>query len=453
MVFAVSAWFAGITLLVFFLLLFLKRANIAAIAVLLILVPQVFARPVMFFLGLDEPFPYEYFNGPDWILIATGLLAAAGWILIFSLTHLYLLHPLARLGALMPRVRGRLNINVLILTAAATTLVGAVLTGRLVSNSGSLAHFMYSVKVEKELTGSYVIREVSVVGAIFSAIGIVYCEHRYRAQERKKHGRGTVLFFLALFAVNLAFNYFWANRYNIAMLMLTLGTAWHFYVKPIKISQLVGLVLIAAIALQGLKMHRNAAVEVVLEREIDHNQSFWLDISTSLHFNQFDAFILALRDAGDRFEFRNGRDFKNGLLSWIPRELYPEKENFHVGQWFRQIYEPDRVNGWPVTTMGSWYVNFGIAGILLGATVSGVFAAVFDAGYRDVTGSAWQATIAPALAFLMFDGGVGTGFAQDVFLVMAPIYLLAFVLNLLRSPTRKSDTDFPEELATEDAQD
>ncbi|MEW8585674.1 MAG: hypothetical protein AB2531_07900, partial [Candidatus Thiodiazotropha sp.] len=43
--------------------------------------------------------------------------------------------------------------------------------------------------------------------------------------------------------------------------------------------------------------------------------------------------------------------------------------------------------------------------------------------------SYWQAAVAPSMALLLFDGGVGTGFFQDIVLIMIPIYLLSFILN------------------------
>lgn len=435
---AIVLWSAGIACLLVLLHFYLKRGNVAAFAVLLILVPHVFIRPIMFFTGVDEPYPYDYFGRPDWDLISTGLLVTIVWILLFTSTYLLAWPLVAPLGKLLPQANANLDIRVLFFAALATTLLGGVATSQLIIDAGSIAAFIYQVKVGKELTGLYVIQATSVIGAIFSALTILYYEKRYRASKLHKPSRKMVWLGIGLMVVNLAFNYFWGNRYNIAMLAMAMGLAWHFHIQRIRFAQVLWLVLIAAVILQSLKMFRNAAVEEVLDREIARNESFWLNVSTSLHFTQFDAFILALRDAGDRFPFREGRDFLNGLLAWIPREFYPDKETFNVGKWFRQVYEPNVVNGWPVTTMGSWYVNFGYAGILLGGATSGAFAAWFDSGYRNVRGSFWQATVASSMAFLMFDGGVDTGFIQDIALVMVPIYILSLILHILRKRKLRS---------------
>ena len=430
MTLALISWCIGAAFLTLFLSFFLRHGKIVAAAILIILIPQVFIRPLIFFAGLDTPYPYEFFDSSDWDLVASGLVVATAWIISFSLTHHFAYRPLMPLGQILPQVHGTIDVKVLFLVTLITTLIGVVLTSMLVLSAGSLMQFMYQVKIGKELAGSYVIREISVISAVFSVLTILVYEKRYRARLANGRGRGMVWISAALLITNLAFNYLWGNRYNIAMLGVAMGIAWHFHIKPIKLVNIIILVTVVGALLQGLKLVRNFAIEEVIGREVITGHSFWLDISTSLHLNQFDAFMLALRDAGERFDFRNGKDFVNGLLSWIPREFYPEKENYHIGGWFRRIYEPNVVNGWPITTIGTWYVNFGFFGIFIGSVISGAVVAIFDAAYKNARGSFWQAMVAPTLGFFMFDGGVSTGFVQSVFLMLIPIYMLSLVLRM-----------------------
>jgi oligosaccharide repeat unit polymerase len=427
MLFAVFAWIICAFILVFMLRWFLKRNNITAVAVLIVLASQVYVRPIIFFMGFDEPFPYEFLGGNNWELITMGLLLATAWIVLFSIAHIILYKPLIPFAPLLPQVNVQINSKILFAIALFTTLLGLILTSKLILSSGSIGNFMFQVKIEKAFAGSYVIRGISIVSAIFSVLSILYYEKKAKDENIKL--RKMVYFSAILFLINLSINYFWGNRYNIAMLTFALGIGWHYYIKRISMVRLIVLVIIAASILQSLKSIRIDVVSSALGRNVNSNHSFWLDISTSLHLSQFDAFILAFRDAGDRFPFREGKDFINGLLAWIPREFYPEKETFYIGGWFRRVYQPETVNGWPITTIGSWYVNFGIFGIVFGSILSGIFASVFDASYRIVSRSYWQAAVAPSMALLMFDGGVGTGFVQNFVLIMIPIYLLSFVLN------------------------
>ena len=136
---------------------------------------------------------------------------------------------------------------------------------------------------------------------------------------------------------------------------------------------------------------------------------------------------------GDKFDFRNGLDFINGLLSWIPRFLYPSKEAFDVGSWLRQVYDPTQVNGWPPSIPAAWYVNFGPIGILLGTMISGMAIATFDAHYRD-TRTPWNATMGAMLTLLMAGSGIQTAFPQQIVLTLIPIWLLS--IGLRATPQR-----------------
>ncbi|MEQ9058423.1 MAG: O-antigen polymerase [Gammaproteobacteria bacterium] len=408
----------------------MKSAKVVVVTLWIISVPQVLVRPLLFFLGLDDPYPPELFSGPSWDLVARAQLIHLAWILLIAATHMAFSRPMVPVARLLPRAEGTSSRKILVLAALVTTLIGAILTGLLLLRAGSVNALMYQAKVAHALAGHYVIREISVVGAIVAALAALYYEKRYRESRALRGARLMVWICVSLFVVNLAFNYFWGNRYNIAMLLIAVVLGWHYYVKRLSVVRTVLVVVVLAVVLQTLKVIRNEGVEAVLARDVVIDQPFWTDLSTSLHFSQFDALMLALRDGGERFAFRNGADFKNGLVAWIPRAIYPGKETFHVGGWFRRNYQPEKINGWPVTTMGDWYLNFGYWGILLGAVVSGLAAAFFDAGYRHVRDSHWEAVVAPAVGLLIFDAGLDPGFVQRTILVLVPIAILAAALNV-----------------------
>lgn len=430
MTLAVVTWVTTVALVGIMLWWCLRRGHVAAIAILAILVPHALIRPLLFFFGLDDPYPRELFRDDWWELVARALLATMSWIVVFFGAYAIFVRPVSPLRFLAPHASGTSSPRILVVAALLTTALGAALSGLLVLRAGSVGSLMYQVKIDKALAGYYIIRDISVLGAIISAVALLYYVNRLRLPKARRLWGILAVISLALFIVNLMFNYFWGNRYNIAMLLVALVVGWHFYIRKLTVLRLMVVVLLLAVVLQTLKVIRAEGIESVWSAESTNPQPFWVDVSTSLHLSQFDAFMLALRDAGEQFPFRDGRDFKNGLLAWVPRALYPEKETFHVGSWFRRVYQPEKINGWPVTTMGDWYVNFGYWGIFFGAVVSGVFAAVFDAGFRNIRESPWEAMVAPASAFLLFDGGVDPGFLQAFFLVMVPIYSFAILLNI-----------------------
>lgn len=434
--YALISWTLGLLWLFIFIRYFLKRASITAAAVLIVVGIQVFVRPLMFFTGVDTPYPYNEFGAPDWMLISAVLVLAIIWVASFSLAHQASLRPAALFRGVLPNVNNGFSIKMLTLATVFTTCVGAFLTLKLIAQAGNVVNFIYSVKIGKELTGSYVVREISIVGAIFSLLAMVSYAKKCKDKNLRIFTQWLFWFFVALFVVNCGFNYAWGNRSSIAMLVISLLIAWHFHIKRMSFFKLVIVLLVAVTLLQGLKVIRNTAVKEAVGNEMVSTQSFWLDVSTSMHFSQFDAFMLAFRDAGDRFDYRYGKDFLNGLLSWVPRSLYPAKESYHIGGWFRRVYQPSLINGWPVTTIGSWYVNFGLIGIIFGGFFSGFIASIFDANYRSVKDSTWQAVISPVLAFFLFEGGVGTGFVQGGVLYVVPIFLLAFILRVFKGNKR-----------------
>jgi len=437
-IFAIVFWGIGLGCLLFMTHYFMRRRHVAASVVFIVVFIQLFIRPLLFFIGVDTPYPHNEFGSSDWLLVSSVLVLALIWIIFFSLSYQVSLRPATIFEGFFPSVSNGYSFKIVALAAIFTTFIGSILTIKFITDAGSLVNFIYSVKIGKQLAGSYVVRETSVVGVMFSLLGLISYAKRCKENNLKIFSSRMVWLFVVLLLINCISNYAWGNRYSIALMLLSLFFAWHFHIKRISFFKLVIYLLLAITLLQGLKVVRNTAVKEAVGSELVSTQEFWLNFSTSLHLTQFDAFMLAVRDAGDRFEYRNGKDFLNGLLSWVPRSLYPAKETFYVGGWFRRVYQPSVVNGWPVTTMGSWYVNFGLLGILFGALISGFVAAIFDASFRSAKNSSWQAAIAPVLAFFLFDGGLGTGFFQGLVLYVMPIFLLAFILRVFKGNRRYS---------------
>ncbi len=390
----------------------------------------------MFFLGLDQPYPNYLFQNDVWDLLSQSLIIFLVWLVFFFLSYSIFFQKSLSLQKVLPKVPDNKVGLVLFTIAFITTLIGVLATGYLIDSVGSIGKFMYQVKVGKAFAGYYVIREISISGAVFSGVSLLYFEKKYRMSKRRNRYRKVVWLSVLLYSINLAFNYFWGNRYNIAMLLGALGIGWHFYIYKIHAFKAALLILVVASMLQTLKNLRSENFGEVLFMEIKTTQPFWTDVSLSLHMSQFDAFMLAYRDAGKVFQFRNGKDFINGLLAFIPRKLYPNKETYAVGGWFRRVYQPEKINGWPITIIGNWYVNFGLLGIFLGASISGIITAIFDSINRNLSESYWQAGVAPPIAFFVFDGGVSTGFVQKIFLNVIPVIMFAIILGRLGRKNR-----------------
>lgn len=425
---AIVSWLIALIFFSLMLRRFARQGRITAVVVLIVLGIQVFFRPVLFFFELDTPFPYSHFSEYEWDLLSTAMLVTLLWLMVFKISYIGSYSAVRPLSGFLPRVNNFKSANFMSFTVLGATAASVLITAQFVLQSGSISQFMYDVKVGKEFAGLYVFRQICIIAALFAGFCVVYAG---KLKQEDKSKAAKLLFTLSLFAlfINFATLYTWANRHYMTMIAIGTLIGWSFYVARISFLKLAIIGFIAVFLLLELKDLRADNFAAARGSEVIRNYSFWLDISTSLHFNQLDAFMLALRDAGNLFDFRNGRDFYNGLISWIPRSILPEREAHNVGAWFRQVYQPTVVNGWPITVMGSWYVNFGVFGILLGSAVSGIVCAIFDNAFRNPFASAWNAVIGAGIALLMFDGGVNTGFVQGFFLVIIPLHILAWLIR------------------------
>lgn len=397
---------------------------------MLVLMLSLILRPPIILLGLDYPIPANWFDGYEYHTVAVGSLIATVWITLFlGFFSLARAVGMPRRG-LLPLVERPLPIGPLLVVTVLVVGVSTLITGYLVLKAGGMAHFQVAVKIEKSLAGLYVLRQINTIGIVMSILVVAYFGGRTctTAAERKIRRRGLIFATILLF-IGFANNYAWANRYNIAIALLATGVMWHLHVTRISLMKAAILAMIAGAALQSLRALRFVMFSEIAGRDVDPNFNFWTEISLSMHLQEFDAMLLAIRDLGSKFEFRYGQDFINGLLSWIPRSLMPSKEGFHVGTWLRQAYDPTQVNGWPPSIPATWYVNFGSIGIVLGTMISGVVLATLDAHYRD-TRNPWNATMGAMLTLLMADGGVQTGFPQLIVLALFPIWMLSVGLNV-----------------------
>lgn len=436
MIAAILIWTSLTCLTAVFLSAALRQGRPALVGFGVIFSLLFLCRPAIFFAGLDVPFPQSHFGNTEWSLVTLGLLAACLWLGVASLSYVFF-SPLAGLFKKIlpaePVPERGLRPRFLWLVVFPPFLFCALGTLMLIAKYGGVSGFVYASKISKELKGLFVFQAAAPLAGMLATYAALRCMRDHNGQ-RKLTPQSYL--YLAVFVASAGLNFTWGNRYNIAIMLMTFMFAWHFYVRPLKIRQVVFAVLLSGAILQGLSVLRSyLIVASINERTAVNPHEFWLSLSLSLHFVEFDAFMLALRDGGDLFELRRGKDFVNGLLAWVPRSIYPEKESFHIGRWFAQVYHPWLKNGWPVTTAGAWYVNFGSTGLVMGGIVSGFILRVFDSAYHDLRTSAWHAAIGLGLVFLCLETGVNTGFVQAIILYAVPTFLASGVLRLLNRNT------------------
>lgn len=412
------------------------RPTLLSAAIILTLLTVV--RQLIFLFGLDVPSPQSHFGETEWALMVLANIVSITWISVLMGVYLAfgpasrILTPLLPPGPNYAVGESPVGLKLVVWAPALFAILGTLY---LIIQEGGVANFVYASKISKDLKGLFIFKDASILASVLAIYAFIL-------SLKRKAGR-TVLSassygYIFVMVSVLAANYAWGNRYNIALSLILLIFVWHYFVRKLNIFRFAAIAVMAFVCLTMLRDLRGELIAASQSRVWEANENFWLSLSASLHFNQFDAYMLALRDAGNLFDFRNGRDFLNGLLSWVPRSIYEDKENFHVGQWFRQVYQPSMRNGWPVTTMGSWYVNFGWAGIFIGATISGAVLRVVDAAYSNVRSNPWHAAVGLGLAFFMTEGGLNTGFPQRIFILVIPLWLASFWLRQNLAPKRRT---------------
>jgi oligosaccharide repeat unit polymerase len=429
---AVATWACYTLMLGLILIYGVRYQRLALISFALILFLVTNARQVLYFIGVARPHPKAYFFETEWELVILANLALISWVIISCISY-EVNRPLSRLVALIfpaadpapGRDRSPRGTMLALLPAFLISVGGTAL---LIVAFGGIARFTYAVKIGKDLSGAYAIRTMGSIASML-ALYALFSTLKYNERGRIKLPRATIIY-IAMVVLTLASVFAWGNRYALALTFIGYMIGWHLYVRRLNLTTMLMLALAASVTLQGLKLVRLALVsDVTGNQSTQEIEDIWLNVSLSLHLVEYDAFMLALRDAGNLFDFRGAQDFINGLLSWIPRSIYPDKETFHIGGWFRRVYEPSTINGWPVSTPGSWYVNFSFFGFAIGGWISGIFMRAFDTAFSGIKDSAWQAAIGPTLVFFVFGGGVSTGFLQSIMLFVVPLAAARLVIS------------------------
>lgn len=403
-----------------------ERIGLIVVATIMLIVSAV--RQPIYFLGLDVPHPQSHFSEREWELVAVANLTLMAWVSVILVAYVFGAWPARFISLFFPsrmigqqRETWNLGVFMVVVAPFALSILGTII---LLNEHGGFAGLTYASKVGKELKGLFAIRAAGSLASVLALYGLLTSMRTGSDGRLRMSPMGWV--YLGMVLLAMTSNFAWGNRYSIALILLGFLTTVHFYLRRFRLWEVLALGLFFATVLQGLKLLRFDLLSEVAGKDVSVLEGFWLTISLSLHFAEFDAFMLALRDTGSLFDFRAGQDFINGLLSWVPRSILPAKESFHIGPWFRQIYEPWTINGWPVTTAGSWYVNFGPIGIVLGGGLAGLFLRAYDMAFDKVRTNPWHAAIGPGLAFFLFEGGVSTGFLQFYVLYAVPLYLALF---------------------------
>jgi hypothetical protein len=232
------------------------------------------------------------------------------------------------------------------------------------------------------------------------------------------------------FIINAFGIYAWGQRYSVAMACVGMVAGYHYFVARLSLFHLAFLGTLFLVVFLGLRVIRDTLLfpeGVVSPLE---GANVWRQIAIAMHGSQFDALLLVLRDFDLTAGLRWGEDFVAGLAALFPRAIWPDPPVSSLGAWFRQIYEPETINGWPITMLGERLVNFGWTGVALGGAASGYVLRAARDTYDDLWRNPWSLVMSIVVALFLFPGGINVASPQTYLLVAVPMILTALALRI-----------------------
>jgi hypothetical protein len=333
-------------------------------------------RAVLIASGLDVPSPSYLFaeSNVQSAYTRTTLGLCLFLVAFTGASLLFTRRPAASPGWMFHR--GALSIGRLVSVTLLMTAFSVMVELYLLAELGSFGGIVRASKVEGTLAGLYLLKTPCGVGALVGTAAFLELRSRSKSQV------GLRLLMLACAILNSILVFSWGQRgvlvIVVGMLMLVgkhrlrdEGSAPSHRNRnghPLFRVALAAIVVVfLAVFLRDVRDNMSAPGQ-------DHvfaEQSLARRASQGLNGTYFDASMLAYRDWPRKHEFRNGLDFYNGVAGAVPRRIWPGKPDPLPGKWFRQVYQPEIRNGWPVGSPTIWYLNFGWLGLIFGGLLSG----------------------------------------------------------------------------------
>jgi hypothetical protein len=317
------------------------------------------------------------------------------------------------------------------------TIIATAVTAGLLARYGTFGGILRAGKVTKSLGGLYFLRVFPAIASVVSASLCLTLLQRRR--EGRPSNRPLVATSLFCALLNAAYVYLWGSRAVIAaVLFIFVAGQWQLGrgmvgssspklerrsartgQRRIRMLLTIGL-LIGAVF--GLRLIRDTALSGHVSKTIQ-GESEVRRFSVASNSTHFDATVLAIRDWPSTYGYRDGEDFITGLDGIVPRTVWAGKPtDIADGAWFRQVYQPAVKNGWPLSAVGDWYLNFGLLGVTAGGLISGLIFAGLMYIWRKVPRSPFM--LAALICMVIFV--VPTGFEA-----LTPLYWFAWALPLI----------------------
>jgi hypothetical protein len=394
-------------------------------------------RPLLMALGLDTPFPDRYFDmATAASLAAVSLMWLSAFLACFAVGCYVMYERVAPAGSLF-FARRQPSLTRMLWVTSALTLLASVISVAMVARFGGVGGFITAVKVEKSLAGLYFLKLPAAVGSVVAVA--TYLQVR---STRNLVLRGAGRLALACAVIDGFGVFIWGQRSTLVILgvMFLLGLSENSTVaaRPARVAVRVVLAVAIVISVSlGLRIARDTLIGGQVQAVVAKS-NLWRQMSIGTNSIYFDSSMLAFRDWPALHDYRAGADFGRGAAGLVPRIAWEGKPDTVVaGKWFRQVYQPDIVNGWPVGTPTLWWLNFGPLGILIGGLLSGLWFGWMRRAQRNSAVTGLNTGIAMVAAIYVFELGLGAEWPVGFLPWVLPLWLTTVFV------TRRGDARSP----------
>lgn len=393
-------------------------------------------RPLMFVLGLDVPYPTEVFFPDELPELFTNTLLALSLYLGMAIVGIAAVTRSGTRGWAPFFADRETNLRRALTVTFVLTAIGSLVSAYLFARYGGVGGVIVASKYDKALAGLFAFRSISGVGAIIAVTTFI--------DMRRQGASSKVLTWTALVcAFANAFSVFmWGSRGVLIVVaaILVLGLQSHsrrrLRVRRERVLlRLLVAVVIVVVAASGMRVAR----DTLSHGEVQSNyaaSSTWRQAAVGTNSVYFDAAMLSFRDWPSTYPLRRGEDFWNGLVGVVPRALWRDKPTgIPPGKWFRQVYEPRKLNGWPMGAGALWYLNFGWWGLPLGGLISGLVIGTVAAAQRRRPRSGFNTGVAVIAAVFVLPLGWDNQVLMKFVIWLGPMWLLSYYVAPRRAST------------------
>ncbi|MEE9414361.1 MAG: hypothetical protein V3V01_03680 [Acidimicrobiales bacterium] len=287
------------------------------------------------------------------------------------------------------------------------TVASSLCFGVIVARVGSPIAAIQAAKTEKSVAGLYLL-QFGPVAAMVLCLAVAVSGRRagYRLIARMP--------FLALGLVNSLYVFAWGSRRVVVIYLAGLVLEPVFSAMAADQRQrrsarqwlsigLVGLLVVAAAL--GMRVARDHVLQGRTSDAIAEASPL-RSVSVAMNATVYDALVLSVRDTPSNFDHYGAELFVNGTGGIVPRAIWADKPTeIAPGAAFRQLYEPEIKNGWPVGAVGEWWLSYGWIGIVAGALISGASFALASQALGDLRHNALAHALGVGIVFQVLELG------------------------------------------------